>query len=276
MFAFEKALDSYSKSSEIRVRLNNEKITLDPILIECYLKSGTTSLRLKDPQKSLDYFNRIVSLYKTVFGGLTDELELARTLNWMGVAYQQLGDTKQAFDAKMKSYEMRKRILVKFADHADLAESLDSLGTANEEQGDLKRALELKTAALSMRNRLYENVTHHTEIADSLISIARTNERMGHYRVATDNYIKALLIKKQLSSDDDPAIFELHNLLAQVNLKDQKDYHKENHNSNTTTNKEQNEEQTNNGQHFKASRESKLRRGLVDWKLKGFFNKKSS
>lgn len=237
MFAFEKALESYLKSSEIRIRLNKKKITLDPILIECYLKAGTTLLKLKLPQDALNYFNRIVSLFKTVFGALTDDLELARTLNYIGVAYQQTNEIKKAFENKMKSYEMRKRILVKFDDHADLAESLDSLGTAYEEQGDFKKALELKTDALSMRNRLNTTVPNNTEIADSLISIGKTNEKMKQYHIATDNYVKALLIKKQQSTDDDPVIFELHNQLAGVNLKEQKQYQKEGHQSKNSNNK---------------------------------------
>lgn len=267
MFKYENALDAYVKSAEMRVHQNTETTTsLDPSLVECYMKAGSTSLTLKDAQNALNYFNRVVSLFKAAFGGLADDLELARALNSIGVAYQNQGEVKLAFDYKMKSYEMRKRVLAKLTDHADLAESLDSLGAAHEELGDLKRALELKTAALDMRNRIYEGVSHHAEIAESLISIAKTNERMGHFKAASENYLKGLLIKKQLFSDEDPSIFDLHNLLAQVNLKEQKEHHHHHHINHHKEHKETTKE------HRESS---KPRKGLTDKMLKGFFSKNS-
>lgn len=172
---------------------------------------------MDDANSALDYFNQSMSLLKSSLGEPCDHVEIARTLNYIGVAHQYRGDNKDAFENKWRSFEMRKRLHGK-RDHPELAESLDAIGTAYDALESYKNALEYKTAGLSMRRRLYMEEENNLEVADSLTNIGKTYELSGNLKMASEHYYQSLIMKRKLLGEEHPSIFKLHNLLAHVEL----------------------------------------------------------
>ena len=87
------------------------------------------------------------SMFEKIKTELTDRLDTAQDLNGIGVVYQKLGKTEEAFRFFKLSLEMKRKLNV---DQTDIARSLGNLGAFYFESGHYEEALKCHQEALDI------------------------------------------------------------------------------------------------------------------------------
>ncbi|MEM9452755.1 MAG: serine/threonine-protein kinase [Myxococcota bacterium] len=156
-------------------------------------------------------WGRMVALPLARRGG--DPLELAQSLNSLGIVAISQGKYEEAAEYQQQSLKIRKDALG--PDHLTVADSLGNLGITYGHQGRYEEAqvhihlaIEIRAAALG---------ADHPRVASSLSSLGRVNWALGEYDKARGNFQRALSISAAALGAEHPLVaMALDNLGAVV------------------------------------------------------------
>lgn len=134
---------------------------------------GKTHLRLGDYAKAEPVIRRALSVREAYFGA--DHVQVADSLNDLGVVLKDLGRYEAAEQALIRAVQLRRNL--PDADDADLAISVEELGRLLREQGKLAEAKVLFEEGLAIRRSVYGD--DHGETLSSLNSVAMMYRDLG-------------------------------------------------------------------------------------------------
>ena len=221
--------NQFDKASEHYARVLEQ----DPKYVDALLASGRIQIKSGNPEKSLDFLNRALSLAVT----MDNKEEKATILHAMGVAYGvmdkpdealrnyaqsleikraigdkrgvavSLNETAQAQvalgqpTAALASYNEALQIRRDIGDKLGVADTLMDLGNLYSDRGDQDQSLKLYKEAL----QIYRDLGNELGQANSLNNIGGSYFSKGQYQDALTYYQQALQIREKLKVSDDIA-----------------------------------------------------------------------
>lgn len=163
----------------------------------CSLRAGLFWHRLGKLQEALDCYQETVHRQEN---SETNEVDLVRTYNKIGSAYQDLGKREDAY----KNFKEALNIAEKnpAVEKVVLAATYDNIGKTLGDLGKYNDALEYHLKVLQIRELMYP--AGHPFWAVSYTNIGSIYTKLGDYKKALEYSLKALEIReKMISSDDD-------------------------------------------------------------------------
>lgn len=141
-------------------------------------------------------------------GGSKDGTKLATLLHSMGVAYNMLGDPREALSCLRRALAIRQH--VHGEEHPESARTLQALGVVRVRDGEYHEAFEYFWQALTY----YEAFEPDSlDAASTLQAIAGVYGKLGEYSEALECYVRALAVREQeLGQDHAEVAATLHNL----------------------------------------------------------------
>ncbi len=184
---FEKALEYYQKSLEIRKEIDNKKG-----IASCYTNLGVLYLHNSgDVKTALDYYFKAMTIYEE----LNYDKGLSKSLNNIGVLYKAKGDYEKALEYYLKA----QKILVRLHDEKEIARGLSNIGNIYYAEEFFDKALESYNKSLKIRKPLNDL----SGIANCYNNIAAIYYHRGSLSQALDYSFKALDIYKELGNPSD-------------------------------------------------------------------------
>ncbi len=109
-----------------------------------------------DFESGILFLKQAVEMKRQLFKN-EDNLDLAQSINSLGMCYLQKKETSTALVYFIAAYDMRKRLfdVKKISIDEGLAHSLTNIGAAYMAIGDLKKAKTYTNKALKMRSQLF-------------------------------------------------------------------------------------------------------------------------
>ncbi|WP_103670392.1 tetratricopeptide repeat protein [Pseudanabaena sp. BC1403] len=148
-------------------------------------------------------------------------LELANSLNNLGILYDYQGKYSESEPLYWRSLEIRERELG--ANHPEVSTSLNNIAALYYSQGKYSEAEPLYQRSLKIRE--WRLGLDHPSVAISLNNLALLYESQGKYSEAEPLYLRSLDIDKQIYGEDHPEIAAALNNLAAL-YESQGDYSK--------------------------------------------------
>jgi adenylate cyclase len=177
---------------------DTEKIEVLNTLTQRYLSIS--------PEKSIQYSEQTLKLLYKINN--TNKIQ-ANTLNYIGMAYKNLGDYDTALNYFKDSLEIWEQIdnakIVSLSDKKDMALSMHNMGAASWRVGNYDPALKYCLNSL----KIYEEIGDQKGIADSLHHIGIVNDLLGNYDTALKYHFQALKIREEI--DDKAGIADSFN-----------------------------------------------------------------
>jgi tetratricopeptide (TPR) repeat protein len=168
---------------------------------DLYAKVGVyANYVLVNYKASLEYFKKALELKKKVFKESSAEPDIPMLLNYIGLTYKLMGDSKTALSYLNESLAIYQKL---YNNHPAIANSLNNLGFAYSDLGNSKISLELTQKAFEMRKELSNNY----DIALSFNNLGSLYKRLGNFSVALSFYNQALKIyeKEDVKESSDVA-----------------------------------------------------------------------
>jgi tetratricopeptide (TPR) repeat protein len=157
---------------------------------------------------AVKYFEKAISLQEE----LGQEIELADSLNRLGVLYYYQGRHQEVEPLFAQSLGIRKRLLGE--NHFDVATSLSNLGMANNYQGRYAEAEPLLWQALGIFKRILGE--NHHAVAIALNNLANLYYSQNRYQEAELLLLHALEIFQRLLGENHPNVARSLNNLGMV------------------------------------------------------------
>jgi tetratricopeptide (TPR) repeat protein len=117
---------------------------------------------------------------------LDDQYEKAYALNWLGNAYNSLGEYQQAIDFHEQSLEIRRAI----SDHKGEAGSLGNLGNTYKSLGEYQQSIDFYEQSLA----IFRTISDRYGEAYALNNLGNTYKSLGEYQRSIDFYEQSLAI----------------------------------------------------------------------------------
>jgi len=196
---FEEAEALYREVLEIRQRTCDP---LDPALSESASNLGNLLSKTGETDEALALLEEAVRLDRNRLDQpLTDEeragvqIDLATSLNNVGLTYSGLGRLEEAESALTEARDMQAQSPGEL--HTDVAVVTNNIGIIQYRQGDYGAAQESFVRALEMNRQLYGDV--HTETARTMQNLATSRSHGGDFDGAEAMYQEALEVQIELA-----------------------------------------------------------------------------
>lgn len=190
----------------------------DPTLSILYASVGKIYQNRVQRGESLDYFQEQALAVKYLEKAISlqeelgQEIELADSLNRLGVLYYYQGRHQEVEPLFAQSLGIRKRLLGE--NHLDVATSLSNLGMANNYQGRYAEAEPLLWQALGIFKRIWGE--NHHAVAIALNNLANLYYSQSRYQEAELLLVHALEIFQRLLGENHPNVARSLNNLGMV------------------------------------------------------------
>jgi tetratricopeptide (TPR) repeat protein len=158
-------------------------IETDPNYADALYAAGRTEIRAGNPQGSLDFLNRSLSLAIQ----LDNPLSKANILQALGIAYKQLGKPEDALRNYQESHDIKKQI----GDKRGMAASLSEMAQVQEMLGQSGLAARSYQEALAIRREIGDR--RGTGI--TLINLGAFQQGRGNYDAALGHFREALRLQ---------------------------------------------------------------------------------
>ncbi|MHA7878101.1 MAG: tetratricopeptide repeat protein [Bacteroidota bacterium] len=145
--------------------------------------------------QGLVYYKQALEMLKVLYKGKKHP-HVARLLNSVGMAHQDLGEIQKGLEYLEQALEMRKA-LYKGQKHPHVADSLNSVGMAYQELGEIQKGLEYQAQALEIFKAFYKGQSH-PEVALSLNSVGMAYQDLGEVQKGLEYQAQALEMRKAL------------------------------------------------------------------------------
>jgi len=156
------------------------------------------------PNERIAFAEQAVDLAKK----LHDRRSRAESLNHLGIAHNNLGDSQRSIEYFLKALQIAEQI----DDKNGIAISCRNLGQANFYLDSFDRALEYFLRAL----KLQEEIGNKKDISQSLLMVGNVKAKTAIYDEAEDYYLKAMSIKEEIN--DKHGISQIYNNLGNIYL----------------------------------------------------------
>ncbi len=161
----------------------------DPKSVDALLASGRTEIKSGNPQGSLDYLSKALTLAVQF-----DQQEMkANILQATGVAYKKMGRLEDALSNYQQSLEIKKKI----GNKRGIAVSLNEIAQVQSRLGRGAAAQEAYQEALKVRREIGEK----KGIGDTLIDLGQFYEDRGDHEQALRSYKESLQIQRDLGNE---------------------------------------------------------------------------
>lgn len=130
------------------------------------------------------------------------QLELATTMNDIGIVNLNKGNYAKALESYYKSLYIREN--TPGAKDSDIAFSYHNIGTAYQKMGDYEKAKEYHEKALKIRREKLNYSDYQPDVSASFAHIGNDYLGMGDYENAKKQYDKALEIRLKLFGENHP------------------------------------------------------------------------
>jgi len=169
-------------------------------LARMYILLGVQHRVLAHPNQNRDLLEKALKIAQQAHG--KDHPDISLSLNYLGGAWQELGDNNKAMQCHEQALAIRQKIYG--MQHPDTAISLSNVGAALHGLGNYQKALEYFEQSLAIDKVIYGQ--QHARIATSLNNIGGTWEWLGDSRKALQHHEQALTIRKHLFGDQHPTV----------------------------------------------------------------------
>ncbi|XP_078600668.1 uncharacterized protein LOC144875819 [Branchiostoma floridae x Branchiostoma japonicum] len=127
--------------------------------------------------------------------------DLAESLNDLGDAWRNIGDSKKAVSYYEQSLQMQLAIYGDSAVHPNIASTLNNLGNAQKDIGDYRGAIGHYEQSLQMKLTMYDD-TVNPAIAASLYNLGATWNDLGHHRKSVSYFEESLQMRRRIYGDN--------------------------------------------------------------------------
>lgn len=157
-----------------------------------------------DYDQALKYYNKTSGeLSKDEYiNNNARQLELATTMNDIGIVQLNMGDPANALYSYSKSLQIR--INTPGAKESDIAYSYHNIGTAYQKMGNFERAKIFHEKALEIRRERLNYPDYHPDVSASLAHIGNDYLGMGDFENAKIQYDKTLEIRLKQFGENHP------------------------------------------------------------------------
>ncbi|ABE04715.1 Tetratricopeptide repeat-containing protein [Rickettsia bellii RML369-C] len=161
-------------------------------------------------KESLKYHKEALKIFQKLYQG--NHSDIAKSLNNIGVAYNNLGDIFKGLKYLRKALKMNQALYQ--GNHPCIATSLNNVGLACRDLGDNSKGLQYLEEALKMFQELYPS--NHSYIAALLNSIGLSYKDLGNPAKALIYYKGALEIYQTLYQDNPLHIVSMLNTFNSI------------------------------------------------------------
>ncbi len=171
-----------------------ESLLLDVVKIDAnhpkaWFMLGRTAFIQGDLEKALnEYFVKALVTAKK----LKNQLKEGEALNAFGVVYEQLGETKLAFDYYLEALTIRKLI----GDLSGAATTMTNVAAMYINSGEYQQAEKYLNESLA----IYQQLNDQKGLANTYNELGNLAEEQASYQVALENYRQALNIRIELGN----------------------------------------------------------------------------
>jgi tetratricopeptide (TPR) repeat protein/serine/threonine protein kinase len=188
------ALHEASGSFDRAREYYRQVLARDPNYIEALFAAGRIEIQKRNPQGSLEYLNRALTL---AIQEENDEAK-ANVLNAIGVAYKRLNKADEALRYYQQSLEIKQRR----NDKRGIALTLGEIASVNNSLGKPDEALTNYTEAL----RLHREIGNKKGIGITLINLGAFNRDRARYDDALRLFKEALQIEREIGDKNYQAL----------------------------------------------------------------------
>ncbi|XP_078616080.1 uncharacterized protein LOC144884560 [Branchiostoma floridae x Branchiostoma japonicum] len=151
--------------------------------------------------KSISYLEQALNVIRSTFGQNTAHLQIANTLNNLGLAYCDSGRYETAIDYFVQTQKMDRRIFdiygIRIGKSED-ATSFLNLGNAWGNLGDYEKAISYFEQALQINRSNYGQTAAHPQTANALDQLGSAWKDKGDYRKALSYHEQALQMRRAI------------------------------------------------------------------------------
>ena len=153
-----------------KARASYEKLLVrDPKNVDALLHLGWVEVRTNNPQGSLDYLNRALTLAVQ----LGNDAEKALILDAIGTAYQYMNKRDEALNNLQQALQIKRKL----GDKGGIAETLNTMAGVQQDIGKPKEARKSYEEAVSLRREIGDK----KGLGRSLTDLGLFNESIGRY-----------------------------------------------------------------------------------------------
>ena len=175
---------------------------------------GEMEYKMRHFEAAFTLFQDVLVIQRDFYGENKDGLEVASTMNSIGIVACAQGEFKIAQSCFDSSLRIRQKEL---GDHKDTATLWYNLATVNEECGDEDNAIDMYKECLRIEQKI-SNTEHKCDVVDSLQRLGRLHQRRGELDEALFYFQQAL---EKLRTKGEKATFakaKFLNLVGNVHL----------------------------------------------------------
>jgi len=186
---YEKAVEYYDRYIQL-----SEGLSANSRLAAAYHNLGRVYVFLENHEKSLSNLDKALEMYKLLYG--EKHQNVAQTLNTIGKAFKEWGQSQKAYDHYVKATNIWKSLV----DHKDrdafVASNWNDMGDVFQDLAQPHEAFKYYMKALELRLQVYNE--EHAQIADSYKKIGVVFDTLAQYPMALKYFEKALAIEKNI------------------------------------------------------------------------------
>jgi tetratricopeptide (TPR) repeat protein len=131
-----------------------------------------------------------------------EHLDVARSLNNLGVTYVKLGNHQEALRYGLEALELKKKVLGQ--EHPDITKSLNNVGYTYGELGNHQEDLRYQLEALELSKKVLGQ--EHPNVAKTLNSVGYTYGALGNRKEALCYLLEALELWKKVLGQEHPNV----------------------------------------------------------------------
>jgi tetratricopeptide (TPR) repeat protein len=175
---------------------------------------GEMEYKMRHFEAAFIIFQDVLVIQRDFFNSSEDGLEIASTMNSIGIVACARGEFKIAKNCFESSLKIRIR---KLGDHKDTATLWYNLATVNEEVGDEESAIAMYNECLRIERNIIDK-SQKCDVVDSLQRLGRLHQRRGELDEALRHFQEALEKLRKKGAAAICAIAKFLNLVGNVHL----------------------------------------------------------
>ena len=175
---------------------------------------GEMEYKMRHFEAAFTIFQDVLVIQRDYFENSDDGLEIASTMNSIGIVACAQGEFKIAQNCFDSSLKIRRK---KLGDHKDTATLWYNLATVNEEIGDEESAIAMYKECLRIERAIID-VSQKCDVVDSLQRLGRLHQRRGELEEALQYFQEALEKLRKKGDDAIFAVAKFLNLVGNVHL----------------------------------------------------------
>jgi tetratricopeptide (TPR) repeat protein len=178
-------------------------LELDAHKVKAWQARGKASLEAQKYRQAVESFRPALDMLNK-FYDYGDTHDIAELFNYLGLAYEGLGEFGEALNHKKEALEMLQR-LYENKDHLNLAVSLNNVGLVYYYTKAYAKSLEYYQEAFEMYRRINRDGSDRADVATLVNNVGMSYDGLGDHEKAMEHKKRALEMRKRLYNHADHA-----------------------------------------------------------------------